>query len=65
MSANNLNILIDQWLNKGIIMLGQLVVALLIFFIGKWLVKKVVRLVDTMMQHSKLDKTVANFMGNI
>lgn len=65
MSANNLNILIDQWLNKGIIMLGQLIIALLIFFIGKWLVKKVVRLVDTMMQHSKLDKTVANFMGNI
>lgn len=62
---NNFNFNIDLWLDKGLSMLGQLIVALLIFFIGKWVAKRIVRLVEKMMQRSRLDNTVSNFLGNI
>lgn len=65
MPTNKFNINFDLWLDKSLDLLGHLLVALLIFFIGKWIAKKLVNLAEKMMQRSKLDETVANFLGNM
>lgn len=52
-------------LNTGMEMAGKVVLALLIFFIGKWIVKKVVLVAEKLMERSKLDNTVANFLSNL
>lgn len=44
---------------------GKLVLALLIFFVGKWIGKKIVNIAKTVMQRSRLDVTAANFLGNL
>lgn len=44
---------------------GRLILALAIFFIGKWIGNRVVNLIRNMMAKSKLDQTAANFLGNL
>ena len=46
-------------------MSGRLVLALLIFFVGKWIVKRVVLVAKHVMARSRLDNTTANFLGNL
>ena len=46
-------------------MSGRLVLALLIFFVGKWIVKRVVLVAKHMMARSRLDNTTASFLGNL
>jgi len=43
----------------------NLLLAILIFFIGKWLVKKLISLVQQLMKRHDIDTTVASFAGNI
>ena len=40
-------------------------IALIIFIIGKWIVGKIVKVADGMMQRSRLDETMARFLSNI
>lgn len=44
---------------------GRLVLALLIFFVGKWIGKRMVRIAKHVMAKSRLDNTAANFLGNL
>lgn len=44
---------------------GRLFLALLIFFVGKWIGKRIINVITNMMGRSKLDPTVANFLGNL
>lgn len=44
---------------------GKLVLALLIFFIGKWVGKRVLRVADLAMSRSRLDNTAASFLSNV
>ncbi|MAE50392.1 MAG: mechanosensitive ion channel protein MscS [Micavibrio sp.] len=43
----------------------KILIALAIFFIGKFLAKKVVRLCEKLMRKSKVDETLVSFAGNI
>ncbi len=44
---------------------GKLFLALLIFFIGKWIGKRIVRIAKHIMLRSRMDNTAANFLGNL
>lgn len=46
-------------------MSGRLVLALLIFFVGKWIGKRAVMVAKHVMARSRLDNTTANFLGNL
>lgn len=43
----------------------KFIIALIIFIIGKWIVGKIVKVVDGMMSRSHLDETMARFLSNI
>lgn len=43
----------------------RLMLALLIFFVGKWIGKRFVNIAKRIMQRSRLDVTAANFLGNL
>lgn len=43
----------------------KVMIALAIFFVGKFVAKKVVKIVESLMIKSKIDQTLANFAGNI
>lgn len=43
----------------------RVLVALLIFFIGKWIGSRLVNFAKMMMTRSRLDNTAANFLGNL
>lgn len=44
---------------------GKLLLALIIFFVGKWIGKRFVNIAKKIMQRSRLDVTAANFLGNL
>ncbi|MFB6349800.1 mechanosensitive ion channel family protein [Moraxella sp. ZJ142] len=44
---------------------GRLLLALLIFFVGKWIGNRLVGLAKRIMARSHLDNTAANFLGNL
>ncbi|WP_367178544.1 mechanosensitive ion channel family protein [uncultured Moraxella sp.] len=46
-------------------MSGKLVLALLIFFVGKWIGKRIVNIAKRLMARSRMDNTAANFLGNL
>ena len=50
---------------SGLSILAKVVIALLIFFVGKWLAKKAVIVGKSIMARSKLDNTVASFLSNV
>lgn len=56
---------VSSIVNSGLALLGKIVLALLIFFIGKWIAKKLVMLAEKMMGRGKLDNTVSNFLSNL
>ncbi|MBW6514034.1 MAG: mechanosensitive ion channel [Candidatus Syntrophosphaera sp.] len=43
----------------------KLIIAILIFIIGKWIAKGISNLMSKMMQKRNMDKTLANFLGNV
>ena len=51
--------------DSALALLLKVAIALLIFFIGRWLAKKIVTFVHSMMVRSGLDDTVASFLSRI
>lgn len=49
----------------GIDFLGKLIVALIIFLIGKWIIGKVRKLIDKIMSKRQIDVTLRSFLKNI
>lgn len=45
--------------------LGKIVLAIIIFIVGKWLAKKIVNVADKVMTRSHLDNTVASFLSKL
>lgn len=46
-------------------MSGKIILALIIFFVGKWIGKRIVNVAKRIMARSRLDSTAANFLGNL
>lgn len=44
---------------------GRILAALLVFLIGKWIAKKLSRLLEKLLQKSKVDETLSRFLYNI
>ncbi len=76
MNAENLpdagfdwNTVWDQFLimlqTTGVEFVKNLVVALIIFYVGRWVVRLVVRSIGTIMQKSNIDKTLDTFICNL
>lgn len=57
----DLSILLEKAISMGI----NIVVALLIFFIGKAIAKKISEVSEKLMEKSKLDETLVHFLGNV
>jgi small conductance mechanosensitive channel len=55
----------EQWLAIGLPILGHIVAALAVFFIGKWVAATLVRVVRAAMLRAKMDETLANFLGTV
>ena len=51
--------------NNALSIAAKVALALLIFMIGRWLAKKAVTFAHKIMMRSRLDETVANFLGRI
>ena len=51
--------------NNALSVAAKVALALLIFIVGRWLAKKAVTFTHKMMTRSRLDETVANFLGRI
>ena len=51
--------------NSALSVAAKVALALLIFIVGRWLAKKAVAFTHKMMTRSRLDETVANFLGRI
>lgn len=56
---------IDALMQTGLDLSLRLFFALAIFFVGKWIGKRILRVINGMMERSRLDATVANFLGNL
>lgn len=65
MNLDLLTIKAEKFLDKGIAYLDNILIALLIFFIGKWVIKRIVKVAQLIMGRSNMDATVANFLGNL
>ena len=56
---------VDRWMAIGLPILGHLVAALAVFFVGKWLAASLTRMVRAAMLRAKMDETLANFLGTV
>ena len=43
----------------------NILLALLIFFVGKWVGKRILAVINRMLERSRLDQTVVNFLNNL
>ena len=50
---------------NGATLVGNLVTALVIFFVGRWAARLITRLCGTMFRRANVDETLAIFLGNI
>jgi small conductance mechanosensitive channel len=55
----------ERWLEIGLPILGHVLAALAVFFIGKWLAASLTGLVRAAMLRAKMDETLANFLGTV
>lgn len=55
----------DSLVNKGIELSVNLLAALAILLIGKWVAARIVRLMQIGMQRAKVDPTLIGFLGNV
>ncbi|MFZ3075005.1 MAG: mechanosensitive ion channel family protein, partial [Psychrobacter glacincola] len=51
--------------NSALSIAAKVMLALLIFIVGRWLAKKAVAVAHRLMLRSRLDDTVANFLGRL
>lgn len=56
---------IDSLLTLSADWLVKLVLALIIFFVGKWIGNRLLKVANLAMQRSRLDATATNFLGNV
>ena len=56
---------VDHLMDMAIPLLGQLLAAILIFFVGKWVAQWLIRLVRMAMARGRMDETLADFLSNI
>jgi small conductance mechanosensitive channel len=61
LSPENLSNLTELGIRYGL----NLLFAILIFLIGKWIAKRVVRVVERLMTKSRMDVTLASFVSNV
>ena len=43
----------------------KIVLALLIYLVGKWIAKRITRVINGLMERAEMDATLVNFLGNI
>lgn len=55
----------EQWMALVLPALTNIVAAIAIFLIGKWLARIIVRLMQSAMRRSKVDETLTGFLGNV
>jgi small conductance mechanosensitive channel len=56
---------VDRWMEIGLPILGHIVAALAVFFVGKWLAASLTRMVRAAMRRANMDETLANFLGTV
>lgn len=56
---------IHTLIHDGVELGINILLALLIFFVGKWVGKRVLTVVNRMLERSRLDQTVVNFLNNL
>lgn len=56
---------VDTLLHGGVDLLVNVVLALLIFLVGKWIGSRILAVINRLLERSSLDKTVVNFLNNI
>lgn len=57
--------LLDQFLTGSIDFLGKVLIALLIFFIGKWIIKRIAKTVNRVFERRVVDIALRSFLMNI
>lgn len=56
---------IDALIALSVEWTGKIVLALLVFFVGKWIGKRILRVAELAMSRSRMDATAANFLSNV
>lgn len=56
---------VDALIALAVVWSGKLIVAFLIFFVGKWIGKRILSVANLAMSRSRLDKTAASFLSNV
>lgn len=65
MEVFGFNIDTDTLISNGASLLVNVLVAIAIFVIGKWVAKKIINVVTSMLERGKVDDTLTNFLGNV
>lgn len=65
MEVFGFNIDTDALISNGASLLVNVLVAVAIFVIGKWVAKKIINVVTSMLERGKIDDTLINFIGNV
>jgi len=55
----------ERWLELGLPVLMKIVVAMLIFYLGRLVVRMAVKVLRTVMQRANADPTLTGFLGNV
>lgn len=55
----------DKLIDTSLAMLDNIIWAILIFFIGKWVVGRIVNIMQIVFKRGHLDSTIANFLSNL
>ena len=61
----NFEELLNKFVTGGIDFAGKLLLALLIFFVGKWLIKKINQALDKLMTQRQIDIALKSFLKNV
>jgi len=55
----------ERWIELALPVGVKILVALLIFYLGRFVVRTAVKVLRTVMQRSKADETLTGFLGNV
>lgn len=56
---------VQTLIHDGVELGINILLALLIFFVGKWVGKRILAVINRMLERSRLDQTVVNFLNNL
>lgn len=65
MDVLGINLTMDKIVANIFPFLTNVIFAIVIFVVGKWLAKKIVAIVEKILQKSKVDHTLVSFLGNV